>query len=43
MKNTHLQLLAQGINTFNQLWENLESNHEAIDIAWQSTEQEIQI
>lgn len=41
MKTNHLQLLAQGVNTFNKLWQNLETTNEAIASAWATTEDEI--
>jgi len=43
LKSKHLQLLTQGINTFNELWQTLDDNHEKIEISWLEMTQEIQI
>lgn len=43
MKNKHLQVLSQGINTFNQLWQSLDDNHRKIENLWLEMGQEIDI
>jgi hypothetical protein len=43
LKSKYLELLTQGINTFNQLWQTLDENNEKIENSWLEMTQEVEI